>query len=79
MILEIMSKYYGVDILAMTLSFIGIYTIGNKQRYGFIIAMIGNMLWFTLGVLTKSIGLLFANFILALLYIRAFIRWDRDK
>lgn len=75
--LEMLTKYYGVDLLAMTLSFVGIYLIGNKKRHGFIVALCGNILWLTLGVITQSTGLIFANIVLTALYARAFIRWQK--
>ncbi|MCW1930078.1 MAG: PnuC protein [Candidatus Kerfeldbacteria bacterium] len=77
--LSILTKYYGLDLLAMGLSFLGIYTIGNKQRYGFVIALCGNILWLTLGIITRSVGLIFANAVIAALYVRAYMRWQKTS
>ncbi|HIH15655.1 MAG TPA: PnuC protein [Nanoarchaeota archaeon] len=73
------TNYYGIDILAMLLTFLGIYTIGNKKRYGFLIALTGNILWTIIGILSQSAGLLFANSVLVILYIRAYVLWKKRK
>lgn len=44
MIVDILTKYYGVDILAIAMTFIGLYLIGNRHSLGFVIAAIGNTL-----------------------------------
>jgi len=75
MLLDLITKFYGIDILAMILTFIGIYLIGNKQKYGFIIALFGNLIWVTLGIWVQSIGLIFANFVIVVLYTRNYIKW----
>lgn len=41
---EIMSQYYGIDLLATAITFAGIYYLGNKKRYGFVMTFIGNIL-----------------------------------
>lgn len=77
MVLETIAKYYGIDLLAMTLTFAGLYFIGNKKRLGFIIASCGNTLWVTLGVIVQSYGLIFANIAIIFLYIRGYIKWKK--
>lgn len=75
--IEFFTKYYGIDILAMLLTFLGIYTIGSKKRYGFLVALSGNILWAIIGLLSQSIGLLFANTVLVGLYVRAYVLWKK--
>lgn len=43
-------QHYGVDWIAMVLTFFAIYSLGNKQRYGFCIMMAGNACWIVLAV-----------------------------
>ena len=76
--LESVFQYYGVDIIAMLLTFAGIYLIGNKTRYGFLVAVVGNILWVTLGTLTSSIALIITNVVLILLYLRAYKKWSEQ-
>jgi hypothetical protein len=73
--LDFFTKFYGIDILAMILTFTGIYLIGNKKRYGFIIALLGNIIWVSLGVWVQSIGLIFANFVIVILYVINYLKW----
>ena len=79
MILDILSKYYGVDIAAMLFTVIGLYIIGNKKRDGFLVASIGNILWVILGFLSQSTGLIIANVIIIAIYIRGYIKWRNEK
>jgi hypothetical protein len=37
------TRYLGLDWLAMGLTFAAIYLLGNKSRKGFIVMMIGNL------------------------------------
>ena len=77
MALNLLTNYYGIDILAMFLTFLGLYFIGNKKRKGFIIASLGNTIWVTLGFFTEAIGLIFANLIIIILYIRGYQKWKK--
>jgi len=74
---EIISKYYGIDLLAMTITFIGIYILGNKNRYGFLIAISANIIWIIFGVLAETLGVIFANIALSILYLRGYIKWGK--
>ena len=56
-------KYYGTDWLAMCLTFVALYMIGNKQRYGFILMICANGTWLVLGILTGSVALVIANLV----------------
>lgn len=38
-------KYFGVDWVAMTLTFGAIYLLGNKSRSGFVLMMSRNSCW----------------------------------
>ncbi len=78
MLAEFFTKFYGIDILAMLITFTGIYLIGNKKRYGFMVASIGNLIWVTLGFWVQSIGLMFANIVIILIYIRNYIKWNNN-
>ena len=40
-----MTHYLGLDWLAMALTFTAIYLLGNKNRIGFAVMMVGNLCW----------------------------------
>lgn len=75
---EFVSAYYGIDLLAMLMTFMGIYYLGNQNRFGFIAHILGNILWFTLGIMTQSIGLIVANIAFVLMSMRGYWKW-RDS
>lgn len=74
-----LTRYYGVDIIAMCFTFVGLYLIGNKKRFGFVIAAIGNSLWITLGTFIQSYGIIIANAVIIALYTRGFLKWKKTR
>ena len=52
-------KYYGIDWLAMMLTFLAIWQMGNKNRIGFILMMSGNLAWASIGFLTGSYAMIY--------------------
>lgn len=74
------SIYYGVDWLAMALTLIAIYYIGNKSKSGFLLMILGNIAWIALGFLSQSLAMILANILFAAMNIRAVYLWsDEDK
>ena len=72
-------QFYGVDWLAMLLTFIAIWKIGNKEKSGFVLMIVGNVCWMVLGVQTSSLAMFLANLIFMLLNLRAIIKWNEEK
>jgi len=70
-------QYYGIDWLAMAFTMVAIYQLGNKQRSGFILMIIGNLFWIGLGVFTTSLALILANSIFAAMNVRGLRKWSR--
>ncbi|MBE3902414.1 hypothetical protein HJ158_25535 [Vibrio parahaemolyticus] len=54
-------QYYGIDWVAMVLTFLAIWQIGNKNKIGFILMMCGNTSWVAVGYLTGSVAMIIAN------------------
>ena len=71
--------YNGVDWLAMLLTLVAIYLIGNKARSGFILMIIGNLCWVALGVLSQSAAMIIANVVFAGMNVRAIILWSNEE
>ena len=70
-------NYYGLDWLAMGLSVLAVYLLGNKNRLGFITFMTANMLWIFVGfVLMQSAGIALGNIIFLVLNTRGFLKWQ---
>ena len=70
-----MLQYLGLDWLAMVLTFSAIYLLGSKSRMGFLVMMVGNVCWATIGVWAHSYGMLLANLGFFTMNVRGYIKW----
>ncbi len=70
-----MTQYFGVDWLAMGLTFSAIYLLGNKSRNGFVVMMAGNLSWTAIGVWAGSYAMVLANLGFFSLNVRGFMKW----
>ena len=70
-----MSQYFGVDWLAMCLTFAAIYLLGSKRRGGFLVMMVGNLLWCTIGLWAGSYAMVIANLGFFGMNVRGFAKW----
>ncbi|WP_041064068.1 nicotinamide mononucleotide transporter [Thiolapillus brandeum] len=71
-----LSEYYGIDWLAMILTFSAIYFIGNRNRIGLILMMVGNICWATVGFQAESTAMILANAAFLMMNIRAVYKWS---
>jgi hypothetical protein len=73
-------KYYTLDWLAMALSLLAVYLLGNKNKMGFISFSIANTIWVFLGFfLMNSLGIAIGNIVFLIMNIRGFITWRKEK
>ncbi len=70
-----MTQYFGIDWLAMCLTFLAIYLLGNKSRHGFLVMMLGNLCWSAIGIWALSYAMVIANVGFFCMNVRGFIRW----
>ncbi|OCB69766.1 nicotinamide mononucleotide transporter [Flavobacterium crassostreae] len=69
-------EYYLVDWLGISLSLLSVYLLGNKNKWGFIIFAISNVVWIFLGfVLMNSLGTAIGNAVFLVINIRGYINW----
>ncbi len=71
-------KYYGFDWVAMVLTFTAIYYIGNKNRLGLILMMIGNVCWAVVGIQANSLAMILANVAFFIMNVRAVYKWSSE-
>lgn len=71
-------QYLGIDWLAMLLTFLAIWQIGNKKKIGFMIMICANFSWIAVGYLSESIAMIIANAVLIVMNIIAIIKWSKD-
>lgn len=77
--LDIVSKYYGLDLIATFITFLGTYYLGNQKRYGFLIILSGNVVWLAFGIWAQSLGIIIANIGLGALNIRGYQKWKKER
>ena len=70
-------KYFGIDWLAMALTFFALWNIGNKNKVGFLIMMCGNLCWVAIGAMSQSIAMILANIVFFSMNARAIWKWHR--
>ena len=75
---QLLFQYFGIDWLAMMFTFMAIYLLGNKSRYGFAIMIAGNACWVVVGVLTSSVAMIIANIGFFVMNSRGWYRWTAD-
>ena len=51
-------QYYGVDWLATVSGLTGVYLIGSKNRFGFLIMMVASLSWLAVGFMIESLALI---------------------
>ena len=77
MLAKILLRYYGIDWLAMVLTFLMLYSLGKKKRAGFLYGLGANASWFTFGLMAGSVANSLANAALAALNIRGYRHWKK--
>lgn len=68
-------EYFGIDWVAMVLTVVAIYLLGNKHWAGFAMMIGGNLCWIVLGLLSDSIALMVANAVFIGMNVRGIRRW----
>ena len=69
--------YYGIDWLATVCGLTGVYLIGSKNRYGFLIMMIASLSWMTVGFMIQSLALIVGSVVFFGLHVRGWINWRK--
>lgn len=71
-------QYYGIDWLATVAGLTGVYMIGSKNKYGFLIMMIASLSWMTVGFMIWSLALILGSGVFFCLHVRGWLRWRRE-
>ncbi len=70
-----MSQYFGVDWVAMCMTFLAIYLLGSKRRAGFAIMILGNLCWSAIGIWAQSYAMVIANLSFLAMNVRGYVKW----
>jgi hypothetical protein len=73
--MELLLRHWGVDWVAIALTFTSLYRLGNRKRDGFAFGMAANLAWAVFGVLVLSLATVGANAVFLALNIRGWVRW----
>ena len=72
-------QYYGIDWLATVCGLTGVYLLGNKNKYGFVLFMAASLSWLTFGILTGSIAMSIGSLIFFTMHLRGWLNWNRES
>lgn len=72
-------QFYGIDWLATLCGVSGVYLLGNKSKFGFILFMIASTSWAVFGLMTGSIAMTLGSMIFFTMHLRGFLAWRRDE
>lgn len=72
-------NYYGIDWLATFAGLTGVYLIGSKNRYGFLVMMVASLSWMTVGFMIQSYALIIGSLVFFGLHVRGWLKWRRDS
>ena len=75
--MEILLRHWGVDWLAISLTLLSLYRLGNKKRDGFLFGIAANLAWGGFGVMVLSIATVAASAVFLSLNARRWVRWGR--
>ena len=71
-------QFYGVDWIATVAGLTGVYLIGSKNKYGFLIMMMASLSWMTVGFLIQSLALILGSAVFFSLHVRGWLRWKKE-
>lgn len=71
-------QFYGIDWMATVSGLAGIYLLGSKNKFGFILFMVASLSWITFGIFTGSIAVIIGSSIFFIMHLRGFINWSKE-
>jgi hypothetical protein len=69
---------YGSWVLAV-IGVGGIYFVGRKTIWGWLVLLFNECLWIAYALTTDQYGFIFSALAYAIVYIRSYIHWSKDK
>lgn len=73
-----MTEGYGADWLAMLLGIAGIWIVGSKNRWGFVLCAASQVIWAGLGVWKGLYGLTCVAIPVIVIHGRNWFKWGRN-
>ena len=66
-----------LSFVAPAITGLGLWFIGNKKKYGFLVGIAAELVWILLGLFSEAYGLIFWSLIFTFLYLRNYLRWSK--
>ena len=76
---EILLKYHGIDWIAIIMTFLTLYYLGERRRFGFVFGIVASISWLIFGILVDSIANIIANVIFIALNLRGYLSWKEQN
>ena len=68
-----------LPLLLSILTIIGMWLIGNKNYWGWIVGLVNQTLWITFAIVFKAWGLLPLTLVLIVVYTRNLTKWTKTN
>ena len=72
-------QFYGIDWLATVCGLMGVYLLGNKNKYGFPVFMMASLSWIVVGVFIGSSAIIIGSSIFFIMHLRGWFSWSRSE
>ena len=72
-------QFYGIDWLATVCGLTGVYLLGNKNKYGFLVFMLASLSWIAVGVFVGSFAIIIGSSIFFMMHLRGWFNWSRSE
>jgi hypothetical protein len=77
--MDAITKYYGLDWLAVFSGFIAIYLVGNKQKSGLIVYVISAGFSLSFAIIINSIPFIIVNIVTIIMQLQAYRKWSKNN
>ncbi|MEM1000646.1 MAG: nicotinamide mononucleotide transporter [Bacteroidota bacterium] len=77
--MERLFDFYGIDWFAMALNFLAVYLLGVQNKTGFLIFILANLSWVSVGMMTGSYAIVAGNLGFVALNSLGFWRWHKKQ
>ena len=71
-----LDRYFGFDLVSAGCGLAGLYLLGNKNRYGFLLCLVASAFGIVFAALALSLPLMLLHVILLFVNLRGLFRWQ---
>ena len=72
-------QFYGIDWLATVCGLTGVYLLGNKNKYGFLVFMMASLSWIAVGIFIGSFAIIIGSSIFFIMHLCGWFNWSRSE